>query len=273
MSLRSSRLPFPAGPTASIVVVALAAIALAGCSSTKTSGSGGKGVALVEPGKLKNCAQLPYEPFEVSKGGKIVGFDVDIVDLVAKKLNVTQDNRDTPFESILSGEAFNSNQCDLAAAGMTILPSRRKNLDFSDPYFTATQSLLVKKGAPYKSLADLKGRVLGVQQETTGEIYARKHAKGVRIKQFEDVGVLVNAVKGGTIPAAINDNGVLYDFARRNPDTQVTADFNTGEKYGIGVRKGNDALRNTINEVLKQAQADGTYERIYKKWFGTAPKK
>ncbi|MET9293956.1 ABC transporter substrate-binding protein [Streptomyces sp. NPDC003077] len=257
-------------PAAAAVVTVVAV--LAGCASTKTTGSGGEKISLVEAGKLKTCTQLPYEPFQVKKGDKVVGFDVDLIDLVAKKLKVTQEIVDTPFEGIQSGEDLNSNKCDVAAAGMTITAPREKNFDFSEPYFTATQSLLTKKGAPYKSLADLKGKVLGVQQGTTGEVYAKKKAQGVRLKQFEDLGLLLNAVKGGTVDAGINDNGVLYDFVRKNPDTQVTADFSTGEKYGFGVRTGNDALRRTVNDVMRKAKSDGTYDKIYKKWFGTAPK-
>ena len=66
---------------------------------------------------------------------------------------------------------------------------------------------------------------------------------------------------------------MLYDYVKENPDTDVTAEFDTGEQYGFGVRKGNSALRKQINETLKKAKSDGTYDKIYKKWFGKAPKK
>ncbi|MET7762743.1 ABC transporter substrate-binding protein [Streptomyces sp. NPDC005336] len=256
-----------------VIAVAATAALLAGCTSTKSSGSGGSDISLVNSGKLTTCTHLPYPPFQFRAGKKIVGFDVDLVDLVASALKVKQEIVDTPFEGIQSGEDLNTNQCDLAAAGMTINDVREKNLDFSDPYFEATQALLTKKGKPYKALGDLKGKRLAVQQGTTGEQYAQKRAKGAKLVQFEDLALLLTAVKTGIVDAGIDDNGVLYDYVKDNPDTEVTAEFNTGERYGIAVRTGNDALRKKVNKVLKDAKADGRYDRIYKKWFGTAPKK
>jgi polar amino acid transport system substrate-binding protein len=257
-----------------VMLTAVTVVALAGCTSTKPSASDdGSKLQLVKSGKITTCTHLPYEPFQVRKNNAIVGFDVDLVDLVAKDLKVTQDIVDTPFEGIQSGEDLNTRKCDLAAAGMTITPVRAKNLDFTDPYFDATQALVAKKGTSYTTLAALKGKKLGVQQGTTGETYAQKNAKGVTTVQFEDVGLLLTAVKTGQVEAAINDNGVLFEYVRKNPDTEVTAEFNTGEEYGFGVRTGNDALRLEINKVLKKAKADGSYDRVYKKWFPAAPKK
>lgn len=256
-----------------LITTAAALAVLVGCTSTKSSDADGSTLDLVESGKLKTCTHLPYEPFQTRKGNTVVGFDVDLVDLVAKDLKVTQEIVDTPFEGIQSGEDLNTRKCDLAAAGMTITPVREENLDFTDPYFDATQALVVKKGAPYRSMADLKGKKLGVQQGTTGETYAKKHATGVTTVQFEDVALLLTAMKTGQVDAAINDNGVLFEYVRKNPDTAVATEFQTGEKYGIGVRTGNDKLRQEINKVLKKSKADGSYDRIYKKWFPTAPTK
>ncbi|GAA2066797.1 basic amino acid ABC transporter substrate-binding protein [Streptomyces albiaxialis] len=267
MSVRSARKPWK--PLSAAVASAALVTSLAACSSTESSGGGGTDVELVSSGKLKTCTHLPYAPFQFKKGKEIVGFDVDLVDLVAKDLDVSQEIVDTPFEGIQSGEDLNASKCDLAAAGMTITPVRDKNLDFS--YFEATQALLVKKGKGYDTLGDLKGKKLGVQQSTTGEVYAKKHAKGAETVQFEDLGLLLTAVKTGQVDAGINDNGVLYDYVKKNPDTEVTAEFDTGEKYGIGVRTGNDALRKQINKSLKKAKADGRYDKIYKKWFGKEP--
>ncbi|CAL9635211.1 ABC transporter glutamine-binding protein GlnH [Streptomyces sp. enrichment culture] len=258
-------------PLVTALAAALVAAATA-CSSTKTTGGGGSEVRLVDAGKLTTCTHLPYEPFQFRKGKQVVGFDVDLVDLVARDLGVKQKIVDTPFEGIQTGEDLNAGKCDLAAAGMTITPVREKNLDFSRSYFEATQALLVRKGDTYGSLGALKGRKLGVQQSTTGEEYAKKHAKGVETVQFEDLGLLLTAVKTGKVDAGINDNGVLYDYAKKNPDTKVTAEFDTGEQYGLGVRTGNDALRAQIDKSIKKAKRNGRYDALYKKWFGTEPR-
>jgi polar amino acid transport system substrate-binding protein len=255
-------------------------LATAGCAEKIDSGApaggatsgGAAAVQLVESGKLKTCTHLPYKPFQFSQDGKTVGFDVDLVDLVAKELGVTQEIVDTPFEGSQSGEDLNTRKCDVVAAGMTITDVRKQNLDFSDPYFEATQVLLVTKGGP-KALTDLRGKKLGVQQATTGEEYATKNkdANGYETIQFEDLALELTAVKTGQVDAAINDNGVVLDFIKDNPDTEVTAQFDTGEQYGIGVRKGNTALLTKVNEVLKKAKDSGEYTRIYEKWFGTKP--
>ncbi|UNT00332.1 basic amino acid ABC transporter substrate-binding protein [Streptomyces tubbatahanensis] len=257
--------------TAALTAAVLAAVTA--CTSTKTTASNGDEVELVHSGKLTTCTHLPYMPFQYKKGKEVVGFDVDLVDLIAKDLDVEQEIVDTPFEGIQTGEDLNASKCDLAAAGMTITSVREKNLDFSRPYFEATQALLVKKGAKYDSLDDLKGKKLGVQQSTTGEEYAKKHASGAKTVQFEDLGLLLTAVKTGKVDAGINDNGVLYDYAKKNPDTEVTTEFDTGEQYGIGVRTGNDALREQIDKTLKKAKSDGRYDKLYKKWFGKEPAK
>jgi polar amino acid transport system substrate-binding protein len=258
------------------------AVAAAGCAEKIDSGSGGSSrsggapsVQLVESGKLKVCTHLPYKPFQFSQSGKTVGFDVDLVDLVAEDLGVTQDIVDTPFEGSQSGEDLNTRKCDLVAAGMTITDVRKKNLDFSDPYFDATQVLMVKKGAGIKTLADLRDKKIGVQQATTGEEYATKNkdANGYETIQFEDLALELTAVKTGQVQAAINDNGVILDFIKDNPDVEESTEFQTGEQYGIGVRKGNTALLEKVNEVLKKAKDSGDYDKIYEKWFGKKPTK
>ncbi|QHY95765.1 ABC transporter arginine-binding protein 1 precursor [Streptomyces sp. S4.7] len=256
-----------------VIATAAALVAMTGCTSTESTATDGSKVELVKSGKLTTCTHLPYEPFQSRQDNKIVGFDVDLVDLVAKELKVTQEIVDTPFEGIQTGEDLNARKCDVAAAGMTITPVREENLDFSAPYFDATQALVTKKGSSYDSLASLKGKKLGVQQGTTGEEYAKKNGKGVETVQFEDVALLLTAVKTGQVDAAVNDNGVLFEYVRKNPDTEVTAEFETGEQYGVGVRTGNDALRKEIDKVIKAARSDGRYDEIYKKWFPAAPKK
>ncbi|WP_436492897.1 basic amino acid ABC transporter substrate-binding protein [Actinokineospora sp. HUAS TT18] len=259
------------------LVPALAlAVAAAGCGKSDTpTGGATSGAAdapqLIQSGKLLTCTGLPYEPFQFEKDGKVIGFDVELVDLVAKKLNVTQEIIDTPFDGIQSGVDLNSGKCDLAAAGMTITDTRKQNFDFSDPYFDATQALVAKKGSGVTDLASLSGKKLGVQNGTTGDEYAKKNAPGVELVTFEDLGLLLNAVETGAVAAGINDNGVLYDWAKKKTDYEVVKEFDTGEQYGIGVKKGNDKLLKLINSTLAEAKKSGEYDKIYEKWFGKKP--
>ena len=264
-------------------VIGLSALALTACSSgpanttTQTpAGSGGaSGVTLIAPGKLTVCTHLPYAPFQSNDdSGKTVGFDVDMMDLVAKKLGVEQAIVDTPFEGIKSGQDMATGKCDIAAAGMTITDERKKAILFSEPYFDATQALLVPSGSTVKTLADLKGKKLGAQSSTTGLDYANKHkdANGYEIVEFQDLASETQALLTGQVDAAINDLPVWSEAIKQNPGkATIATQFNTGEQYGFGMKLGNDALKKVVDEVLTTAKSDGTYDQIFKKWIGEVP--
>ena len=258
-----------------LATAAALSLTLAGCAAggDKTEVAGG--AKIVKKGTLTVCTHLPYKPFQYNQGGKVVGFDVDMMDLVAKKLDLKQSIFDTPFEGIESGQSLNTGKCDVAAAGMTITDDRKKVLDFSEPYFDATQAMLVAKGSPIKKLDDLAGKSVGVQLGTTGADYVRANApKSATIKEYEDLALLTAAVKSGQLDAGVNDNGVLFDYVKSNPDTQVATEFDTGEQYGFAVAKDqNDALLKTIDDIIATSKKDGTYDAIYKKYFGEAPSK
>ncbi len=254
-----------------VITAALAVVAASCAADTETTELEG-GEKVVAEGKLTVCTHLPYEPFQFKEGGEIVGFDVDLMDLVAEELGVEQTIVNTPFETIETGQAMSTGKCDIAAAGMTITEERARVMDFADPYFQATQALLVKKGSGYDSLESLAGETVGVQANTTGKQYAEDNApEDVELKTFEDLALLTSAVKTGSVAAGINDNGVLYDYADQNSDTEVTAEFDTGEDYGFAVAKDqNDELLATVNSVLEKAKQDGTYEEIFREYFPDA---
>ncbi|MDR1711027.1 MAG: transporter substrate-binding domain-containing protein [Propionibacteriaceae bacterium] len=122
-------------------------------------------------------------------------------------------------------------------------------------------------------LPDLKGKKLAVQTDTTGQIYAEENqaANGYEVVVFDDLPGCANAVLAGTADACINDNGVLFDYATQNPTTKVVKEFATGEEYGMNVGKDNTALHEFVNATLAEFKADGTYNTIFQKWFGTDP--
>ncbi len=261
-----------------VAVAAALAVSLTGCanSGTTTTTTAGSGPQLIQSGKLTVCTHLAYKPFQFKdSSGKIVGFDVDLMDLVAKKLGVTQEIVDIEFSQITSGAVFVAKKCDAGAAAITITEKRKQDALFAEPYFKATQALLVKADSGITGIEGMRGKQLAVQTDTTGKDWAEKNqgTYGFEPKVFDDMPTGANAVLGGTVAGAINDNGVLYDFAKNNPTTKVVAEFQTGEEYGFNVGKDNAALQAVISEVIKAAKADGTYNTIYKKWLGVdAPK-
>ncbi|MFE9447476.1 ABC transporter substrate-binding protein [Streptomyces sp. NPDC006739] len=254
--------------------LALVAVGASACTSTGNSG-GSKtavgGVEVVKAGQLTTCTHLPYPPFQSEIGGKVQGFDVSLVDLVAKDLGVKQAVVDTPFENFKTGAFLNSGQCDLAAAGMTITAERAKHVDFSAPYFNATQAVLVDKKSGLTSLADVKakGRKLGAQAQTTGEDYAKK--RGFDAVSFESSDALLNGLRTGQVQAVIIDYPVVQGWLKDTTNAgafKVVDNLNTGEQYGFTVKKGNTKLLAAINKALADAKADGTYKKLYEKWIG-----
>ncbi|MFC4112576.1 ABC transporter substrate-binding protein [Nonomuraea zeae] len=265
-------------------LVFAAALTLTACGSESGTGSGttsasasaAGGAQLVQPGKLTVCTNIPYEPFQFKDAsGKIVGFDVDIVDLAAKKLGVTQEIVDIDFAVIKSGAAMAAKKCDVAAAGMTITPDRQKNIDFSVPYFDATQALLAKKGTGAASLADVKakGLKLGAQASTTGLEYVKK--QGFDPTEYADSAKELLALQAGQADVIVQDLPVVLTWLKK-PEVaekfELIGSLDTGEQYGIGLKKGADpVLLKTINDEIAKAKQDGTYEQIFVKWFGKKP--
>ena len=152
---------------------------------------------------------------------------------------------------------------------MTITAERAKNVDFSDPYFEATQAVLVAKNSGITSLDGAKGKKLGAQAQTTGEDFAKK--KGLDPVSFASSDAVLNGLRTGQVQAVVIDYPVVQGWLKdkANADKfKVVDNLKTGEQYGFTVKKGNKPLLKAINKALKGAKADGTYKKIYEKWIG-----
>lgn len=251
-----------------VSVVALALTA-AGCAKDDTTSATESGIELVKEGVLTICTHLPYEPFEFTEGGEVVGFDPDVLAIAAEAEGLDTEVIDVAWETITTGEALNSGQCDVAAGAMTITDERAAVMDFTDPYFTATQALMTKTGSGIASLEDLAGKKVAVQDGTTGADYVRENApKDTEVISYEDSSLMQQAVLTGTTDAGVNDNGLLNYFVSENPEVEVVTEFETGEQYGFSVKKdSNEELIAAINDGI----ASEEYDAVYEKWFGTAP--
>jgi polar amino acid transport system substrate-binding protein len=267
LSGRRTRVLAATTTTAGLLLVAACTSSGNGDSASKTAAGG---VELVKAGQLTTCTHLPYPPFQSEIDGKVQGFDVSMIDLVAKNLGVKQQILDTPFENFKTGAFLNSGECDLAAAGMTITAERKKNVDFSDPYFEATQALMVAKDSGITSLADAKAKKvkLGAQAQTTGEDYAKK--QGFDPVSFESSDAVLNGLRTGQVKAVVIDYPVVQGWLKdkANAAYKVADNINTGEQYGFTVKKGNTKLLAAVNKAIKDAKADGTYKKLYEKWIG-----
>ncbi|MEU5881912.1 ABC transporter substrate-binding protein [Spirillospora sp. NPDC047279] len=266
--------------TAALALTGLLALSACGESADeKGDGNNAGGAAAFKPvkaGKISVCTNLPYPPFQFDQGGKTVGFDVSMIDLVAKKLNVTQEIVNIDFAAIKGGSALNAGRCDVAAAGMTITDERKASLDFSRPYFPEYITLLIKKGGTAKSLDDVKSQnlKLGVQADTTSLEMAK--AKGLKPREYKDSEKQRLALVSGQIDAVLQDTPVVNDWLKKSDVSNgfaIAADIATGAQYGFAVKKGgNPVLLKTINETITETVGNGQWAALYKQWVGSEPK-
>jgi polar amino acid transport system substrate-binding protein len=154
------------------------------------------------------------------------------------------------------------------ASAMTITPDRQQNLDFSDGYYDSKQSLLVPNGSDIKSINDLSGKKVGVQQGTTGKTYAEEHATGADIVSFPSDAEMYQAIKAGQVDALLQDLPVNVNHAQAG-GFQIVQTYSTDEQYGLAMKKGNTALVDDVNAQLEKMHDDGTYDQIYNKYFST----
>ncbi|WP_047390772.1 basic amino acid ABC transporter substrate-binding protein [Chitinibacter sp. ZOR0017] len=213
-----------------------------------------------------------YAPFESQNEKKeIVGFDIEVLKAIAAKGGFQVKFINTPWEGIFA--SLNNGDRDIVISAVTITPERKQTMDFSEPYFEAKQLIAVNNSSKINKLADLKGKKIGVQTGTTGDEAAQKllGKTSPNIKRFESTPLAIQELQSGGVDAVIADNGVVVNFIANNGKGKLRtiddASF-AKEYYGIAVKKGNKALLEQINKGLAAIKADGTYDKIYKQYFG-----
>jgi putative glutamine transport system substrate-binding protein len=206
---------------------------------------------------------------------EVEGFDVDIAKQIAKHILGDEDKVElVEVTSKTRIPMLNNGDIDAIIATMTITEERKQEVDFSDVYFEAGQSLLVKKGSDIKSVKDLKkgDTVLAVKGSTSAQ-NIREHAPDATVREFENYQEAFMALKSGQGDALTTDNSILYGMAQQDPNYVVLDETFTDEPYGIAVKKGDTEFVNEINKVLKDLRESGEYDKIYEKWIGEKPKK
>lgn len=252
-----------------VVLLAVVALLLAACGGDE-GGDGGdsSGLDLVTAGTLTVCTDAPYPPMEYEENGEFTGFDIELMRAIAEDNGLELAVANTGFDPITSGLAMEVGDCDIAAASITITEEREENIDFSDPYFVADQSLLTAKDSGISMLSDLDGRNLGVQTGTTGEIYGNENATGATVISFENPGDLFTALSAGNIDAILQD--IIPNAAQvAEDDTLVVVEtYPTSEEYGFAAKEeGSEDVLEAVNASLAKLRSDGTYDEIYDEFF------
>jgi len=234
-----------------------------GCSTKKPDAF----QRIIQQKKLLVGTDATYPPFESKdvSTGKIVGFDIDLMDAICDKLGVKCEYIVVPFDGIISG--LNNNKYDAVISAFTITPQREKVIDFSEPYYQASQSIAVRLDQQkINSLIDLKAKKVGVQLGTTGELLAKK-IEGAEIISFDNIGAAFIDLENGKLDAIINDKPTSQRIIALKGNAKIVGPDLTSENYGIAVRKGEKRLLEAINNALTSLQLSGELEDLNNKWF------
>ncbi|WP_439027233.1 transporter substrate-binding domain-containing protein [Haloarchaeobius sp. DT45] len=250
---------------------------LAGCLGSLTGG-GGETITI--------GSDIPYKPFEYREAnGDLVGFDVEIAEAVfGEEMGKEYEFKQTSFDGIIN--SLNNGNFRVIMSAMTINDERAKEVDFSDPYFTAYQTVIVLKDGGISSKEDLKGKNVGVQKGTTGEGAAEglkeEFGGDLTLKSYDQITGAFDALVNNQVSAVINDNTVNAGFANENDQVVflegegAAADAGqeappyltlTVENYGIAFRQDDDDFRKQVNEAIAAIKDDGTYDEIYSNYF------
>ncbi|GEO94920.1 ABC transporter substrate-binding protein [Kocuria turfanensis] len=270
-------MPRPSRRRAAGLLSAAAALALTACSggsaedtaaepATPVDG-GSAAVALVEPGFLTVCSESNYPPFEMEQGGEMVGLDMDLGREIAADLGVEMKNVTLAFESIQSGAALDTDQCDVAISALSITEERRTVMDFSDPYYDNEVGLVTdgEDGVDSIDAAREEQVRVGVMQGTVGETQARE--LGLDAVQFEDATTLFTALSTGGVDAVLDDVTAIAEHAQDDPDFVVQETADLDDQLGVAVQKGDAAMLQAVDATLDRIEEDGTLERIVEQWI------
>jgi glutamine transport system substrate-binding protein len=260
------------GAILAVVLALLTALAACGKSAEpSSSSSSGKGETKK---KIIVGTDAAFAPFEYMDKGKIVGFDVDLLDAVMKEAGMDYELKNIGWDPLFA--AVQGKEIDMAISGITINDKRKQTYDFSVPYFESTHMIMVKENSPIKNALDLKGKTVGVQNGTTGQAAVEKllGKENKNIKKFENTVVAIMDLLNGGVEAVVTDNAVASEYVKNNPDKKIKTiadpEHFESEFYGLMFPKGSD-LKPKVDEALKKVMESGKYAEIYKKWFGTEP--
>lgn len=218
---------------------------------------------------VTNAEFPPYEYHDSSvtgpDGSDIVGIDVEIAGAIAESLGRTLVIEDIQFDSIIP--ELQSGKADLGAAGMTVTEDRLVNVDFSDTYATAVQSIIVMQDSEIAGPDDLAGKVIGVQQGTTGDIYASDDFGDENVERYMKGVDAVQALVQGKVDAVIIDNEPAKVFVSDNDSLKLLDTAYAEEEYAIAVKKGNTELLDQINSALAELKESGKLDEIVAKYI------
>ncbi len=247
-----------------LLTVALLAITFVACSN---GGSTEDTTAANDAAKetLVMATNAEFPPYEYHEGDKIVGIDAEIAQAIADKLGMELKIEDVAFDSIIPG--VQAKKYDMGMAGMTVNDERLKSVDFSTSYAKGVQVVIVKNDSDIKTVDDVKGKKVGVQTSTTGDIYATDDFGEKNITRFDNGAVAVQALVAGKVDCVIIDNEPAKSYVEANEGLKILETEYVEEEYAICFNKENTELKDKVNKALDELTKDGTVQKIIDKYI------
>ena len=246
-----------------VLALISAAILSVACLAACGSSAGSNASSAKETLTMATNAEFP--PYEYYDGDKVVGIDAEIAQLIADKLGMNLEIVDVAFESIVPG--VQAGKYDMGMAGMTVNEERLQSVNFSSSYATGVQVVIVKEDGPIASLDDISGKMIGVQTNTTGDIYASGDYGAEFVTQYDNGALAVEGLKGGKVDCVIIDNEPAKAYVAANEGLKILDTEYTIEDYAICFAKENTALQEKVNGALEELIADGSVQKIIDKYI------
>jgi polar amino acid transport system substrate-binding protein len=213
-----------------------------------------------------NIGNVPWE-FQNAKG-EIVGFEVDLVNEVAKRAGKSVEFVNVPFNGLFS--AVQSGRVDIAISSITITPKRLESVGFAQPYYDSDQSLAVLAASKIEGLDGMSDKVVGVDTGSTGDMWAEKH-KGdhgfAKISRYEGLSPAMLDLGSGRIDGYISDIPAVLYYIKDKPQYSVVSRIPTGERYSMMHAKGWDKA-DEVNSIISTLKEEGVVGELHSKWFG-----
>ena len=222
-------------------------------------------VTTVEPGVLTMGTNATFPPYEYKDGDAVVCIDPDIAQALADKLGLKLEVVDMEFDSLIA--SVQSGKVDIVLAGMTVNEERKKNVDFTDPYANGVQVIIVADGSDIATFDDLAGKLIGVQQGTTGHVYCSDDWGEGNVVAFQSGAAAVQALQQGKVDCVVIDQEPAKAFVEANDGLKILDTQYANEDYAAAVSKKNPELTEALNKALQELKDDGTVQEILDKYI------
>ena len=237
----------------------------ADAEATEDAAADAAEVTTVEPGVLTMGTNATFPPYEYKDGDDVVGIDAEIAQALADKLGLQLEIVDMDFDSLVA--SVQSGKIDMSLAGMTVTEERKQNVDFTDSYATGVQVIIVKEDSDIASADDLEGKLIGVQQGTTGHLYCADDFGEENVIPYANGATAVQALLQGKVDCVVIDQEPAKAFVEANEGLKILETAYTTEDYAAAVSKDNPALTAALNSALQELKDDGTIQGILDKYI------